>query len=115
MDFISVKEAALKFNLSERRVQKLCETERITGSRMVNGVWLIPANAKKPSDKRISEVPENTDYITLKELCNELTISLATRRNSIYLFSISSDTFPTLQAKYPSVQKVCSFQKCFRK
>ena len=33
----------------------------------------------------------------------------------IYFFSISSDTFPTLHAKYPSVQKVCSFQNCFRK
>ena len=29
MDYISVKEAAQKFQLSERRVQKLCETNRI--------------------------------------------------------------------------------------
>lgn len=31
MDYISVKEAAIKFELSERRVQKLCETNRIDG------------------------------------------------------------------------------------
>lgn len=93
MDFISVKEASSKFNLSERRVQKLCETERIVGSHMVNGVWMIPANAKKPSDKRVSEAPENTDYITLKELCNELTISLATGRNWLKLNKIQAQYF----------------------
>lgn len=31
MDYISVKEAAIKFELSERHVQKLCETKRIDG------------------------------------------------------------------------------------
>ena len=85
MDYISVKEAALKFNLSERRIQKLCESERITGSHMVSGIWLIPANAKKPSDERMSEAPKNKDYITLKELCHELTISIATGRNWLKL------------------------------
>ena len=32
---------------------------------------------------------------------------------SIYFLSISSETFPTLHAKYPSVQNVRSFQNCF--
>ncbi len=31
LDFISVKEAAEKWGISERRVQKLCEEERIGG------------------------------------------------------------------------------------
>jgi hypothetical protein len=30
MDFISVQEAALKWGISERRIQKLCEEERQT-------------------------------------------------------------------------------------
>ena len=29
MDYISVKETSKKFHLSERRIQKLCETNRI--------------------------------------------------------------------------------------
>jgi hypothetical protein len=33
---------------------------------------------------------------------------------SIYLRSVSSETFPTLHAKYPFVQKVRPFQKCLR-
>ena len=86
MDYISVKEAALKFNLSERRIQKLCESERITGSHMVSGIWLIPANAKKPSDERMSEAPKNKDYITLKEMASFLQVTPETIshiRNSI--------------------------------
>lgn len=85
MDYMSVKEAAEKFSLSERRVQKLCVTKRIEGCNMVSGVWLIPANATKPSDERLSEIPKSDDFITLKELCSELSISTATGRNWIKL------------------------------
>lgn len=85
MNYISVKEAAEKFELSERRVQKLCETNRIEGCTMVSGVWLIPTTATKPSDERVSVIPGTEDYITLKELCEELAISTATGRNWIKL------------------------------
>lgn len=85
MDYISVKDAAKKFKLSERWVQKLCEANRIDGCDMVSGVWLIPATAEKPLDERLSEIPKETDYITLKNLCEELSISIATGRNWIKL------------------------------
>lgn len=85
MDYISVKEAASKFNLSERRIQKLCETNRIAGCQMLGGVWLIPASATKPSDERITEILSDNDHVSLKELCEELSISTATGRNWIKL------------------------------
>lgn len=85
MDYISVKEAAQKFNLSERRVQKLCETQRIDGCSMVSGIWLIPANAMKPSPERLPDVSPFPNCLTLKELCSELSISVATGRNWIRL------------------------------
>jgi len=85
MDYISVREAALLFGLSERRVQKLCETNRIDGCNMVSGVWLIPANAQKPNDKRFSNIPEGSECVSLKELCETLSISIATGRNWIKL------------------------------
>lgn len=81
MDYISVKDAASLFGLSERRVQKLCEANRIDGCSMVSGVWLIPANAQKPTDKRLSDVPDDSNCISLKELCDALSISTATGRN----------------------------------
>ena len=40
--YISVNDAAEKFNISKRRVQIICEQGRIRGANMVSGVWLIP-------------------------------------------------------------------------
>jgi hypothetical protein len=55
MDFISVAEAATKWGLSERRVQKLCKENRIEGAIAFSRVWLIPKNAEKPTDGRYKE------------------------------------------------------------
>lgn len=38
MEFITVKEAAQKFNLTERRVQQLCESNRIEGCGRFSGI-----------------------------------------------------------------------------
>ncbi len=89
MDYISVKEAAKLFQISERRVQKLCETNRIKNSKMVSGVWLIPSDATKPFDERLSDIPDSGNYLTLKDLCDELSISIATGRNWIKLNKIT--------------------------
>ena len=91
MDYISVKEAAIKFELSERRVQKLCETNRIDGCSMVSGVWLIPSDSTKPVDERLSDIPNSDEYLTLKELCDELSISTATGRNWIKLGKLAPE------------------------
>lgn len=88
MDYLSVKETASKFGLSERRVQKLCETQRIEGANMVSGVWLIPDNAKKPIDERVTVSFESDEFVTLKELCDDLSISLATGKNWVKLGKI---------------------------
>ncbi len=89
MQYISVKEAALKFNLSERRVQKLCETNRIDGVQMISGVWVIPADSRKPVDERANIVSDPGGLLSLKELCDELSISLATGKNWIKLGKIT--------------------------
>ncbi len=88
MDFISVKEASKKLNISERRIQKLCESKRISGCIMMSGVWLIPENVQKPIDERISILPSNEDVINLNEFCKILSISIATGRNWIKLGKI---------------------------
>lgn len=53
MDYISIKEAAEKWGISERRIQKLCEDNRIEGVVRFSRVWAIPKNAKKPADGRM--------------------------------------------------------------
>lgn len=52
MEYISCAEAAAKWDISERRVQKLCEGERIPGAVKFSRVWLIPKEAEKPVDGR---------------------------------------------------------------
>ncbi|HHZ07016.1 MAG TPA: helix-turn-helix domain-containing protein [Clostridiales bacterium] len=51
-EYMTVQEAAKMWELSERRVQKLCSEKRIEGVVHLSRVWLIPQNAKKPTDAR---------------------------------------------------------------
>ena len=46
--FISVKEASIKWNVSERSVRNYCSSGRVDGAIFENGSWLIPDDAKKP-------------------------------------------------------------------
>lgn len=52
MDYISARETADKWGISQRRVATLCSEQRIKDAAMVGNMWLIPANADKPTDAR---------------------------------------------------------------
>ena len=52
LEYISAPEAAKKWGISERRVQKLCEEKRIPGVAKFSRMWLIPKDAEKPVDGR---------------------------------------------------------------
>ena len=65
LSFISAKEAAEKWNISQRRVSILCSENRITGAMMVGNMWIIPSNAEKPIDKRTVRYEKNKT-VTLK-------------------------------------------------
>ena len=51
-EYLTAQEAAEKWNVSLRWVQRLCKEKRIEGVLNVNRVWLIPKDAKKPADAR---------------------------------------------------------------
>jgi len=55
MDYISVQDAVKKWGISERRIQKLCEENRIPGVVRFSRMWLIPKDAEKPVDGRKKE------------------------------------------------------------
>ena len=55
LEYISAPEAAKKWEISERRVQKLCEENRIPGVAKFSRMWLIPKDAEKPADNRRKE------------------------------------------------------------
>ena len=58
-EYMTVQEAAKLWEISERRIQKLCEENRIDGVVRLSRVWLIPKDAKKPADGRIKENRKN--------------------------------------------------------
>lgn len=112
--YISVSDAAEKFNISKRRVQLLCEQGRIEGANRMSGVWLIPTNAQKPTDaRRKSTVPENQislfddlykieeEKLSIAQVCELLSISQATVKNWVRLgkLKIESDN-ETFDKKY---------------
>ena len=59
LEVISVPEAAKKWSISERRVQKLCEENRIPGVAKFSRMWLIPKDAEKPADGRLRNKKSN--------------------------------------------------------
>lgn len=52
MEFMSAREAADKWGISQRRVAVLCSENRIAEATMVGNMWIIPGNAEKPIDAR---------------------------------------------------------------
>ncbi len=60
-EYMTVQEAAKKWELSERRVQKLCAEDRIDGVIHLSRVWLIPKEASKPADGRRKKRGEGCD------------------------------------------------------
>ena len=60
LSFISAKEAAEKWEISQRRVAILCSENRIDGAMMVGNMWIIPSTAEKPIDKRTTRYEKET-------------------------------------------------------
>ena len=48
-----VKDAAMRWNVSERRVSTLCKEGKIEGAVKEGKQWSIPADAEKPADSRV--------------------------------------------------------------
>lgn len=55
-EYMTAQEAAEKWNVSLRWVQRLCKENRIEGVLNINRVWLIPKDTKKPADARRKKV-----------------------------------------------------------
>lgn len=58
--FITVKEASIKWNLSERSVRNYCALGRVKGAILVGKTWMIPEGTKKPIR---SNEKENKNYL----------------------------------------------------
>ncbi len=61
MEFISAREAAKKWGITQRRVAVLCSENRIKDATMVGNMWIIPSNAEKPIDARSTRYTESEE------------------------------------------------------
>ena len=52
-EYMKISEAAIKWEISERRVNTLCLQGRIPNAVKFGTTWAIPKNAEKPKDNRI--------------------------------------------------------------
>lgn len=72
MDYIKVSQAAEKWGLSTRRVRVLCAQGKIDGVIRKGKLYMIPANAQKPADGRLSRVSLLTEIETKRERLAEM-------------------------------------------
>ena len=76
MEYLTVRETARKWNLSDRMVQQFCTAGRIPGAQKFGNSWAIPADAEKPQGVQPAQKQEETaaagvlDHTVLMPLMN---------------------------------------------
>ena len=89
MEYMTTKEAVLKWNISERRIRRLLQDERIEGAIKVGNTWNIPIDANKPFDRRESVIDEfiinlDNDYFKeVDDLYNKLNSKRPLKENTV--------------------------------
>ncbi|NDO50747.1 Fic family protein [Lachnospiraceae bacterium MD335] len=66
--YITVKQAAEKWGISDRRVRILCSEGKISGVMREGRSWMIPENAKKPQDRRFKATESLLSAIDRKKM-----------------------------------------------
>ena len=70
MEYITVREAAQKWKISERLAQQYCTDGRIEGAKKFGASWAIPKDAQKSADPRKKKAAETaTPAFSAASLC----------------------------------------------
>ncbi|MBR5686380.1 MAG: Fic family protein [Prevotella sp.] len=77
MEYIKVSEAAAKWGLSARRVRVLCAEGRIGGVVRKGNLYMIPANALRPSDGRQHTTTSTSSHKSLLNHIDQLKANLS--------------------------------------
>ena len=51
--YMTLKEAAEKWGIGDRRINTLCLEGRIEGASKIGNLWVIPVDTPKPDDNKI--------------------------------------------------------------
>lgn len=71
MEYMNVKQAAIKWSVTERRIQDLCKRGKIPGAQQWGRSWMIPAEAAYPSEKPAQiprSMPRNSPFLDMTDL-----------------------------------------------
>lgn len=60
MNYLSVADTAMKWQVSERSVRNYCAQGRVPGARLIGKIWQIPADADKPLRANLREAAQPT-------------------------------------------------------
>lgn len=66
--YMTVKQAAKKWDISDRRIRTLCAEGKISGVTREGRSWLIPTDARKPQDGRFKTTGSLLDIIDRKKI-----------------------------------------------
>ena len=102
MEYLKIEQIAKKWDISPRRVQRLCADGKIEGAARFGRAWMIPRSASKPTDGRtkagrshLSEdmpMPRKTPFLYMSDLystpgtCDEVGESLSYNHEAQVLF-----------------------------
>ena len=64
---MNAKQAAERWNISDRRVRTLCANGQIDGAYRIGKIWYIPEDTDKPQDGRIKAKESLTALIEKKK------------------------------------------------
>lgn len=73
MNYINVKQAAEKWNVTTRRVQDLCKRGLIPGAQLWERTWMLPADAVYPSKNHSAQalpMPRKSPFLDMTDLYN---------------------------------------------
>lgn len=72
MEYMTTQEAAVKWNISDRRVRILCAGNKITGAKKCGKSYRIPADALKPVDGRYKNAPDESSAVRYLKWNNDI-------------------------------------------
>lgn len=92
MQDLSYADAAHKYTLPEKLIESLCAENKLEGAYDLCGFWFFPETEKNLALlKQLSE-KQTDDLLSLKDFCNELSVSTATGKNWVRLGKIEASS-----------------------
>lgn len=72
MEYMPANEAAARWGVSDRQVERLLAAGRVPGATKRGGIWMLPKNAEKPRDPRTVRRTGEAVFFTLPRRCPQL-------------------------------------------